>query len=427
MSKQFIDFLNLPALLSTYFHKTFLLTLRRLFQLSLFHLILSCNLSNLTFHSSLLSIILFLVHSQLPQLFRHLLDSLSHRMPLTEFFQCTVGSMLFCQQHLQTFVRLMSPAIEGVHELVSVFRTFIFQALTLCLQRGLLLIIRLFLAILKCLLGIFQFSSCNIVFLLYRGMGFQKVVQQHLFVGCFLLNSILTISKRKFFFNAHGIKILSCLRYLFQFSFLFTKLFSERIVLLLIFGSEFLLATTFLFYVCFHFRCLCLQKRYLLFAFSHSMIQHLPHIQQLLVKSHYLSSLFGNLQCLLAYRVITVSCLSEPAVYFVILAFEIRNQPSISLQIDGQIFISHRLYNGVLHEVCIQFGIQEHVLYASRNVLIVSTLHQSITRVFMIMSIAKDNVLEHHARVYPCRDSHIFVDTFTNLYPIAQYLLVIID
>ena len=165
--------------------------------------------------------------------------------------------MLFCQQHLQTFVRLMSPAIEGVHELVSVFRTFIFQALTLCLQRGLLLIIRLFLAILKCLLGIFQFSSCNIVLLLYRGMGFQKVVQQHLFVGCFLLDSLLAIGKGKFVLNAHSIEILSCLCYLFQLALLCSQLLIQGIFLFVIFGSEFFFAIAFLFYIRFQFCCLC--------------------------------------------------------------------------------------------------------------------------------------------------------------------------
>ena len=153
----------------------------------------------------------------------------------------------------------------------------------------------------------------------------------------------------------------------------------------------------------------------------------MPHIQQLLVKSHYFSSLFGNLQCLLAYRVITISCLSEPAVYLVILALEIRHQSSVGLQVDGQIFIRHRLYDGVLHKVSIQLGIQEDVLDASRNVLIVSTLHQCITDIFMVVGVAEDDVLEHHARVYPCRDSHIFVDTLTYLHPVAQHLLLIVN
>ena len=43
----------------------------------------------------------------------------------------------------------------------------------------------------------------------------------------------------------------------------------------------------------------------------------------------------------------------------------------------------------------------------------------------MVMSVTKDNILEHHTGIYSCGNSHILVYTLTNLHPVTQYPLVI--
>ena len=71
----------------------------------------------------------------------------------------------------------MSPVVEGFRESIPVLGALLFQALALRLLSGLLLIVCLFLSIPERLMSIFQFSSGYVVFLLYRGVRLQKVVQ----------------------------------------------------------------------------------------------------------------------------------------------------------------------------------------------------------------------------------------------------------
>lgn len=145
-------------------------------QFGLFRLILGGDPVDLAFHGIFLGRIFFLGHSQLLQLFPHLLDVLSPRVPLAEFPPCAVSSVLLCRQRLQPFVRLMSPVVEGLRESIPALGALFFQSLALRLLNGLLLIVCLFLSILERLMSIFQFSSGNLVFLLYRGVRLQKVV-----------------------------------------------------------------------------------------------------------------------------------------------------------------------------------------------------------------------------------------------------------
>ena len=157
--------------------KTSLLTLRGLFYLRFFHLILSSNPGNLTFYRCLLGRILFLRKIQLLQFLIYLLYFSSFGMPMPEFLQRIFSPVLFGQQHLQTFVRVVSPAVESLHNLIPVSGTFFFQALTLYLKFGLFLIICFFLHVPKRLTCIFQFTSCNVVLFFYRCISFQQIIQ----------------------------------------------------------------------------------------------------------------------------------------------------------------------------------------------------------------------------------------------------------
>ena len=153
--------------------KTFLLTLELLFYFRFFHFILGSNPINLTSYSYLLYGVLLLHKIQLLQFIINLFYFNSLRMPLTKFLQCVISLTLFSQQHLQTLVRVMSPAVESFHNLIPAFCTFFLYLLAFYLKFVLFLIIRFFLDVLECLTCIFQFTPCNVVLFFYRCMGFQ--------------------------------------------------------------------------------------------------------------------------------------------------------------------------------------------------------------------------------------------------------------
>ena len=154
-------------------------------------------------------------------------------------------------------------------------------------------------------------------------------------------------------------------------------------------------------------------------------IQHMPHVQQLLIERDNLAPLVCNLHRLLTHGETTITRLAEPAVDLIILSLEIRNKSSVGLQVNRQILLCHGLYQGVLHKVGIQLRIQKNILDASWNILIMRTLHQGITCIFGIAGIAEDNILEHGTGFDSCGDSHIFVDAFPNSDPVTQHLLVL--
>ena len=133
-----------------------LLTLKGLLYVRFLHLVLGSKLFNLTFHRTLLGRILALLQIQLQELFIHLLDCISHRMPLTELSQRSFCPTLVCQQHLPPLVRVMPPAVENLHDPVPFLSAVLIQLNALLLKFGLLVIICLFLGVLKCLSGILQ-------------------------------------------------------------------------------------------------------------------------------------------------------------------------------------------------------------------------------------------------------------------------------
>ena len=171
--KQLINLRNLFTNLRTVSLKTFLLMPGDLFHFRLFHLILGSNLSNLAFHRSLPGSIFFLSPIQLQKPFIYPLYFISQRMPLAEFLQRIVGSVLFSQQHLQAFVRFMPPAVKSIHNLIPILCAFLFQPVAFYLKFCLFLIICLLLNVLECLTCILQFTPCDVVLFLYRCMGFQ--------------------------------------------------------------------------------------------------------------------------------------------------------------------------------------------------------------------------------------------------------------
>ena len=247
-----------------------------------------------------------------------------------------------------------------------------------------------------------------------------------MFISSLLSDSRLTTGKSEFVINTLVSEILSCLCYFLQFTLLGTKVLIECVFFFIIFCRKFLFTVMLFLYVRFNFCGFYLQKRYMLFTISYSMIKHVPYVRQLLVECYNCTALFGYFQCLLTHRVTAITCLAEPTVYLVILPLKICNKSSVGLQINRQILISHGLYNRILYKVRIKFGIQKDILNASWDILIMRALHQCITRIFMVMSVAKDYILKHHTGLYSCRNSYVFVYTFANLHPVTQYLLVIV-
>ena len=151
--------------------QTLLFALGSLFQFCFLHLILSRHLRYLTFHSRLLSCVLFFCDVHLQQLFPDFGYILRLGMPSTQLLHGIVSSVLFLLQQFQPLVRLMPPIIERVHQQPQSFRAFIFQSLALFPLGFLLPIERFFLRVFKRHTGILQFSSGYVVFLLYRCMG----------------------------------------------------------------------------------------------------------------------------------------------------------------------------------------------------------------------------------------------------------------
>ena len=155
------------------------------------------------------------------------------------------------------------------------------------------------------------------------------------------------------------------------------------------------------------------------------MVQHTPFIRHLPVERDNLTALFRYSHRLSAHRIDTVPRLTEPTVNLIILTFEVGDKPTVGLQVNRQFLVGHRLYDCVLHKVSVQLCIEEHILDASRNVLIMRAPHQCIARILAVMRVAEYNILEHHTRLHSRRDRDVLVYAFSYLHPVAQHFVFV--
>ena len=101
---------------------------------------------------------------------------------------------------------------------------------------------------------------------------------------------------------------------------------------------------------------------------------------------------------LLADRHYSVLVLLHPQHHIVIFLFKGLYLTAVVTKVDNKFIVVHRLNNGIFDEVGIQFGVQEHILNGTGDVLIARTLHNGIfaeLQQLRLPVVTKDNVSKH--------------------------------
>lgn len=137
----------------------------------------------------------------------------------------------------------------------------------------------------------------------------------------------------------------------------------------------------------------------------HHLLSHALRIVQFLAPLTYQPSVIEqgaiaiyHLICHSADEHFTILLLLGPNAHVLVFLFKLLDLLSIESQVDEGILITHRLDDGVLDKVGIQLGVEEHILYGARNVLILGTLHNGIfteSQEFLTAVVAKDDVTIH--------------------------------